>query len=62
MLGLLIRAWRWRLLAAAATTVASLAWGLLFYIRDEIPATVPVLAGLTVWFLAEGKALYTRTP
>ena len=53
---------RWRLVAAIATTLAALAWGLLLNVRSEIPATVPVLAGLTVWFFVEGKGLYTRTP
>jgi hypothetical protein len=53
---------RWRLLAAGATTTAALAWGLLFNVRSEIPATVPVLAGLAVWLCVERKGLYTRRP
>ncbi len=37
-----------RLLAAIVVTIAALAWGLLLEVTDELPATVPVLAGLAV--------------
>jgi hypothetical protein len=37
-----------RLAAAAAVTVAALAWGLLLEVTSPIPATVPMLAGLAV--------------
>lgn len=39
---------RLRTRAAAATTAAALAWGLLLYVTDPVAATVPVLAGLMV--------------
>jgi hypothetical protein len=37
-----------RVLAAVVLTVTALAWGLLLEVTDELPATVPVLAGLAV--------------
>lgn len=37
-----------RLLAAVVVTITALAWGLLLNVTDELPATVPVLAGLAV--------------
>lgn len=48
---LMARQPRARAIAAVATTVAALAWGLLLLVRTEIPATVPALAGLGVWAL-----------
>ncbi len=39
-----------RLAAAAATGAASLAWGLLLGVTDQIPGTVPALAAIAVWF------------
>ena len=47
---------RWRFVGAVATAVAALAWGLLLNLRSEIPATIPVVAGLAVWFFTERKA------
>jgi hypothetical protein len=39
-----------RRIAAAATTVAALLWGLLLTVTSPIPATVPVIAGIgAVW-------------
>lgn len=37
-----------RVRAAVVVTVCALAWGLLLNVTDELPATVPVLAGLAV--------------
>ena len=39
---------RHRAAAAGALTAAALLWGLLLYVTDPIPATVPVLVGLAV--------------
>jgi hypothetical protein len=46
--------YRARLRAAAATGLAAGAWGLLLYVSTEVPATVPLLAGLLVARLAGG--------
>lgn len=45
---------RW--IAAAATTVASLAWGLLLAVTTPIPGTVPVLAAVIVWFTSSASS------
>jgi hypothetical protein len=50
LLGAILAAapWSRRAGAAAAVAIAALAWGALLEATDEIPATVPVLAGLAV--------------
>ncbi len=44
LLGVAVRGARFR--AAVATGLAAGAWGLLLYVSSQVPATVPVLAGL----------------
>jgi hypothetical protein len=51
---------RVRLAAAAATTVAALAFAMLFEVTPLLPATVPVLAGLAVGLLARGRGRAPR--
>jgi hypothetical protein len=53
LLGVIVRH---RAPAALATTIAALLWGLLLMTTNEIPATVPVLAGLLVeWALTRSS-------
>ncbi len=40
-----------RLVAGAATALASLAWGLMLTVSDQIPGTVPPIAAVVIWFL-----------
>jgi hypothetical protein len=42
---------RRRLVAAVLTAVASLAFGLILAVSDQVPGTVPPLAAVAVWFV-----------
>lgn len=54
LLGVILVRARQRLAAAAAVTLAALAWGTLLYATSTVPATVPVLAGLAVAWSGQG--------
>jgi len=58
----LARAGRARLVAAAATLAAALAWGLLLQVTSPIPATVPVLAGLAAGLGLRGRLHAVAAP
>ena len=61
LLGAVVSA-RARLPAAAATGLAAGAWGLLLYVSSQVPATVPVLAGLAVAHVVGSRPLRTERP
>ena len=46
---LLAGPWRRRLIAAGATAIASLAWGLMLGVSSSIPGTVPPLVAVAFW-------------